>query len=361
MSFKPHFRLRLQCSDAPLQVPIAIGFANLSQTLPSAARRLTRCYVPSFVVAILISFLSTTNIYANQSTIELIPADAEAGFNFPYVLRSPESPKNKDKKTLLLVETNNSGNDDDYQRQIEAAIYFAANKGIGPVAAQKLDVPLLVPVFPRTESEAHVYTHALDRDTLTSADKSLTRIDHQLLNMISDAQRRLKQKGISTRERAVLVGFSASGTFANRVAMLHPQRVLAVVSGGINAFPMLPVSEYDGKTLNYPLGVADISDFVLGDFDLATWREIPQLIFMGHKDDNDAVAYDDAYSPADRETIHAAIGNEMDERWRTAQKIYLDSGSNSTFITYGRIGHWTDTRVANDIANFILYQTWDGT
>jgi hypothetical protein len=29
---------RLRRSDAPLQVPFAIGFANLSQTLPSAAR-----------------------------------------------------------------------------------------------------------------------------------------------------------------------------------------------------------------------------------------------------------------------------------------------------------------------------------
>jgi hypothetical protein len=44
MLFKPHFRLRLQCSDAPLQDPFANGFAILSQTLPSAARRLTGCY-----------------------------------------------------------------------------------------------------------------------------------------------------------------------------------------------------------------------------------------------------------------------------------------------------------------------------
>ncbi|MFN3238398.1 MAG: hypothetical protein ACE37D_15245 [Pseudomonadales bacterium] len=306
------------------------------------------------------SLLFSTNLFAKQPTIELIQADADAGFNFPYVLRSPDLPNNK-KKVVLLVETNNSGNNDDYQQQINAALHFAANKGIGPVAAQNLDVPLLVPVFPRTKSEAHVYTHALDRDTLTTTDKNLIRIDQQLLNMISDAQNRLGRKGIYTRKRAVLVGFSASGTFANRIAMLYPKRVLAVVSGGINAFPMLPVSEYGGESLNYPLGVGDISEFVQGGFDLDTWREIPQFIFMGHKDDNDAVAYDDAYSPTDRTTIHAVIGSEMDERWRTAQKIYLDSGSNSTFVTYGRMGHWTDTRVANDVANFIRYQTWNGT
>jgi hypothetical protein len=46
MLFKPHFRLRLQCSDVPFQASFANGFAILSQTLPSTARRLTRCYVP---------------------------------------------------------------------------------------------------------------------------------------------------------------------------------------------------------------------------------------------------------------------------------------------------------------------------
>ena len=37
------FTLRLSRSDAPLQITFVIGFANLLQTLPSPARRLTSC------------------------------------------------------------------------------------------------------------------------------------------------------------------------------------------------------------------------------------------------------------------------------------------------------------------------------
>ena len=40
-----NFKPRLRRSDAPLQAPFANGFAIFSQTLPSAARRLSKCYM----------------------------------------------------------------------------------------------------------------------------------------------------------------------------------------------------------------------------------------------------------------------------------------------------------------------------
>ena len=47
MQLKSQFRLRLHCSDVPLQAPFAHGFAIVAQTPPSASRRLTGCYVDS--------------------------------------------------------------------------------------------------------------------------------------------------------------------------------------------------------------------------------------------------------------------------------------------------------------------------
>ena len=44
MLLKPLRSLRSLHSDTLLQVPFAIGFANLSQTCPSTMCRLTRCY-----------------------------------------------------------------------------------------------------------------------------------------------------------------------------------------------------------------------------------------------------------------------------------------------------------------------------
>ena len=45
MLLKPLRALRALRSDIPFQASFANGFAILLQTLPSTARRLTRCYV----------------------------------------------------------------------------------------------------------------------------------------------------------------------------------------------------------------------------------------------------------------------------------------------------------------------------
>lgn len=44
MQLKPHFRLRLQCSDAATPAPVVSGSAILSQLASPSLRRLTGCY-----------------------------------------------------------------------------------------------------------------------------------------------------------------------------------------------------------------------------------------------------------------------------------------------------------------------------
>lgn len=314
----------------------------------------------SRVISIVVSLLILPAAYGAQFDLEIVEANAAKGFNFPYILRKPKELKPQ-KHTVLLVETNNSGSNDSFQHHLEMATKFAGNGGIGPVAAGKLNLPLLVPVFPRSETGWHIYTHALDRDTLTSEGTDISRLDVQLIHMIEDARTRLAQAGWVLRDKVVLCGFSASGTFANRMTMLHPNKVLAVVSGGINALAILPIEELGGHTLDYPLGIGDIDEFVVDSFDLEAWQRIPQYLFMGYEDTNDAVSYDDAYSQRERLIVHEVIGEEMGSRWRFVQKVYLENGSNSTFVTYGNVGHWTDTRIANDIANFIRVHALTGT
>lgn len=51
----------------------------------------------------------------------------------------------------------------------------------------------------------------------------------QLLAMVEDAGARLKMMGYSTGSQFLMVGFSASGTLANRFTLIHPDRVKAVV------------------------------------------------------------------------------------------------------------------------------------
>jgi len=289
---------------------------------------------------------------ASGFSTELVEANPDAGFNYPYVLRVPES-LNQGGDTVLLIESNNTGSNDDFQAQIDAAITFANGNGVGAFVAGQLDIPLLVPVFPRTKTDWQFYTHALDRDTMLVEEGPLRRLDTQLVKMIDDARAKLASRNINTREKFLICGFSASGTFSNRFAFLHPERILAVASGAVNAFPMLPVSKHTNQLLNYPLGLNDFYVLTGGHFNAQAWQSVPQMIFMGSLDSNDAVEFSDAYSDAEREAIYSTVGRPMQLRWSNVQAIYLDSGANVTFVTYGQVGHWTDGRINRDVANFL--------
>lgn len=287
-----------------------------------------------------------------DETFEVVPADPAAGFSFPYVLRIPTDAAAPG-RPFLVVESNNTGSADDFEHHLAGVQSFVSGPGIGPTVARELRAPLLVPVFPRSKQEWWIYSHALDRDSMLLGAEPRHRLDLQLLNMVEDARKRLKQRGVVLRERFVLVGFSASGTFSNRFAFLHPDKLAAVVSGAVNAFPMLPVESVDGERFAYPLGIADFEEITGTGFDAAAWRDLPQMIFMGAIDDNDAVKFDDAYSAEEREAIFASVGEDMSARWQTSQLIYSREKPNVTFVTYGGVGHWTDGRIMRDILNFV--------
>lgn len=110
----------------------------------------------------------------------------------------------------------------------------------------------------RPSTDWYIYTHALDSDTLKIKDGYLKRIDLQLLNMVGNAKEILAANGLNVNEKIFMTGYSASGNFTNRFVALHPDKVRAVASGGVNGMPILPLEELDGYTLNYHIGIADL-------------------------------------------------------------------------------------------------------
>jgi dienelactone hydrolase len=295
--------------------------------------------------------LAVASVDGKESSLDLVPADPQNGFNFPYFLWTPAAHPASE-HPFLIVESNNSGKNDDLQFHIDATRAHVVGNGIGPTVARVLGAPLLMPVFPRSESEWQIYTHALDSDSMHLSEDSRERIDLQLLNMVDDARTKLARDGGAVREKFVLVGFSASGTFSNRFSFIHPGRLIATVSGAVNAFPMLPVGELSGRELDYPLGVSNIESIAGKEFEKEKWRALPQMIFMGAIDDNDALQFHDAYSEQEREAVFEVLAEPMDQRWSKAQMVYLDQNPNVTFVTYGQIGHWTTRRIHRDIINF---------
>jgi pimeloyl-ACP methyl ester carboxylesterase len=293
-----------------------------------------------------------------QPLIVLVPPNPSRGFQFSYLLKLPlESAASSGRS--LLVETNNTGGLSDDLALHARGARFAIEQGLGASVADCLKAPLLMPVFPRSKSHPLEYTHALDRDTILSEDDKLKRLDNQLVAMVDDAIERLRASGYTIQDRVLLVGFSASGTFANRFSLLHPNRVAAIAIGGINGIAMLPQDQIDGTSLPYPIGTADFAALSGEAFDLRTWRQIPQFLFMGARDDNDAAQFDDAYSEPEKVIVRSVMGAVMlPTRWTSVERLYKSAGANVVFKTYPNIGHGTDRTINNDVAAFL--KQWSG-
>ncbi len=107
----------------------------------------------------------------------------------------------------MIVEPNNTGTPtDDMDLHRESARDLANYHW----AHQRLQKPVLVPVFPKPKTQPEVveqggwaYMHALCRQTLKITEEKYKRIDLQLINMIEHAQNVLKDRDIKVEEEVL--------------------------------------------------------------------------------------------------------------------------------------------------------------
>ena len=205
--------------------------------------------------------------------------------------------------------------------------------------ADDLGTALLVPAFVRPATDWRIYTHALDRDVLTTERLDLARLDLQLLAMIDDARARLAADGLASDPAVLIQGYSASGMFANRFAALHPERVKAVAAGSPGGWPIAPVAAVENETLPYPAGVADLELLTGRPFDLDAWRAVPQLLVMGDLDDNDGLDFGDGWDAEDAARVDRLFGTTPLERWDDAERLYREAGADARFLLVPGVGH----------------------
>ncbi|PKP30159.1 MAG: hypothetical protein CVT99_14500 [Bacteroidetes bacterium HGW-Bacteroidetes-16] len=285
-------------------------------------------------------------------TIIKIEANPKQGFNYPYYLRIPKGLNKKDVK-YLLVETNNTGVNDTLQFHEQEAYLQIIRNSLGSSLCSNLKIPFLMPVFPRPQNDWTIYTHAFDRDAAMIEKGEMKRLDLQLIAMIENAGEVLSNYEISIKEKILMNGFSASGTFANRFTLIHPELIAGVACGGINAIAILPIPKLQGKRLKYPLGIYDFETLFAAKFNVTDYQQVPQFIYMGEKDTNDAVLFDDAYSNSERKMIYQLLGKTMiPDRFLNCEKIYRSNNMNSTFKIYPNIGHETEQTIFLDVYTF---------
>ena len=174
--------------------------------------------------------------------------------------------------------------------------------------------------------------------------------------MINDARSVLTSMNIQIAPKVFMNGFSASATFTNRFSFIHPEKIKALAIGGFNGKLMLPQNEINGIKLNYPIGTNDFSELSGKNFDADTYKSIPQFIYMGKLDENDAVQFDDAYNENERKIINDNIGRYVQERYLECQKIYQKNNITPIFKTYEGIGHWTTSAINLDVIKFFFNQ-----
>jgi len=302
-------------------------------------------------------FSFTTNVSDEYELIK-ISASPEKGFEWPYYLSIP---KTLSRNTTLLVEPNNTGrSSDDLNYHDTAALTLIKWRSDFAV---RLGVPLLVPTFPRPLTPTipgGIYTHALDRTSLTTEEmysgKSIKRIDLQLIAMIRDAQELLTSRGFSMDKKIFMMGFSASGAFTSRFTMIHPEIIRAAAPGSPGGWPLAPVSEWwNGTTLRYPVGIADIESLTGKPFDLADFKKVPQYIYVGDKDTNDAL--DTRNFPQNEINVICTNLNcnalpLLVERWPVSKEMYESVGINNRFVIYPNVAHTITTQMFEDILQF---------
>jgi len=293
------------------------------------------------------------------------PADPPR-YSWPYLLVKPiglaaDAPATARAGTLLVVPNNTGFPSEDTELLRASAICELRFGGsAGPLAiADGLGAPLLMPLFPRPEQ---LYLQALTRASLRrDVEPKFNRIDRQLMAMIDDASAKLASLNHPVQPSVLMAGFSASGVFTNRFAVLHPERVLAAAVAGPGGWPIAPVQADQGRTLPYPVGISDLDTEELGGqpVDLAALRRVRFLFLLGAADTNDAVPCTDSFSATEANLINSLFGmvgrncgeaaEAVVKRWWPAQRLYNAAGLNARFRLYPDVGHEMTPVMWNDV------------
>ena len=195
------------------------------------------------------------------------------------------------------------------------------------------------------------YTQDLSRAVLVSQEERFKRLDLQVLAMLQDARKQLKERHIKTKNKFLVTGFSSAGVFAWRWTMLHPEYVLVTVTGGA-LYHMLPVEEWDTETLIYPVGVGDMKQLVGKKFNKKAWSKIPIFSTNGEKDNNDTFVYEECFAKeVERPMLQKVLpGKDIFERRAQSLQLLAQLAPNVQTHLYPWLGH---KPVTKDVIAFL--------
>lgn len=287
-----------------------------------------------------------------------IPANPDKGFNYAYFIKLPMTTLLSGKAPYeMLIDVNNTGGTGATEEYFENQVEWSIVGNEVQYLASRINGVAVMPTFPRPSSAWEYYTHSLDRDSMLVTDEIIeqagvgdfTRLDLQLKAIMEDAIKQCNANGLTINGKPMMLGFSASSDFANRYSLMHPTTIKALATSHATT---LPISEYNGVTLNYPMGIADLKEISGITFNETAYKALPQFWFRGSEDNNDGTQYYDGWDTMGK-TYRKAFGEIITDRKDNQVQIFKNLGyTNMKFTKYPGIGHWYTNEIFDDCVNF---------
>ena len=201
--------------------------------------------------------------------IKFLSIDSDKGINIPSILAIPLS---NEVNNQIIVEANNleSENSEEIVEQgIQTGYRLAC-------LTSNLPAPIIIPLIPSHKNYPYLQQLSLECFDIPKGDKNY-RIDEQVVGIINKAKTILKEEiGLTVSDKIFLNGYSSSGVFAQRFALLHPDVVETACIGGASGSIPVPT-----KDLSYPLGIADYEQLTGRIFDFENYSKIKFRYYVG--------------------------------------------------------------------------------
>lgn len=266
----------------------------------------------------------------NDGILYFIGGNEDKSLYFPFLLYIPNN-CGIDTDLVCSCQTPVSHNDKTFDEAIDAT---AKEARFGPVVKRlslKYHLPAIIPIIPKYAgfNTAYLGTETYHNDfnalkeymkcdycKLSEEDLGKFKdIHEQVCVMFEEAKKFLREQGYNPDDRVIMSGYSAASKFAIFFATLHPNLVKMVIGGGTSGLNIIPLKEYNGYKINYPIGISDVPNF-----DFEEFKKIQQFYYIGSEDINDPAIPKCVMDPSKGDEC----GNKLP---------LLDEDGNRTYIT----------------------------
>jgi len=233
------------------------------------------------------------------------------------------------------------------------------------------DAPIMIPFLPDVKGGIPYYQQ-LSRECFEESSDGeynidFPRVDLQVVDAINDAKRRITEiTSKKVADKIFLNGYSSSGVFAQRFALLHPEIVGRALIGGASGTIPLPTEDF-----GYPLGIKDFKELFGVEFNETEYKKIQFAYYVGELEakrpawerdiNGDKVKRDSVGNLTDKTQIippmhdmsyyprstplemgrqqRNVLGQELQDRWKRCMEYYEQEGYHITHKVYRGADH----------------------